>query len=490
MNFVKMKNLKFFLVFLFFIIVFPVSLYSHKRAHYNIIIDTDGGIDDFRAISLFMASHEFNINAITSVDGVLETYQTSFYIEKLLKNFYHEGIPIGKGKSYNASDKYRNHALPYWENVFGKAEKKEFFNAVELINFCLLNSKKPSIIIALGPLTNIENLLKKYPENFQKIEMILWYADYSSITKISGYNYEQNKQAFDFLYNNHAPIKIISGTNLKYENNFIELCKEIDSPYADLMVKFFDTDTKLNNFYYWDELTALYLLFPSIFDETITQDHFRFIKPKQGNYLDVLVTSILNSEKPHEGVVFNEIPSSGPFLINDINKYSKEIVKKYRYNEFKLVALTSEIHSHMGIYSILGAKAGLRVMEYLHIGLDEIEIISYAGTKPPISCFNDGLQVGTGSTLGYGTITVDPLSENKPSFIVNYRGRKYFFSIKESILAQIEKDITQLIDKYGLESDAYWIKLRELSIINYWLGVSRFEMLDIKDITDWKIQKE
>ena len=74
--------------------------------------------------------------------------------------------------------------------------------------------------------------------------------------------------------------------------------------------------------------------------------------------------------------------------------------------EWKIVVLTNEFHEHMGIYSILGAKMGLRAREYFHLGIDELEILSFAGSTPPVSCLNDGLQVSTGATLGHGTITL------------------------------------------------------------------------------------
>jgi len=461
-------------------------LFSHKRALYNVIIDTDGGLDDFRAVSLFLASRDFNINAITSVDGVLEPYQTSYYLQLLIKEYHHEGIPIGKGQSFKASKKYRDHALPIWEKVFGKAEDKKFFDAVELMNFTLSNSKRPNIIIALGPLSNIEELIRKYPQSAQKIEMILWYANYED-NKVSGFNYEENRKAFEFLLNNHAPIKIIHNLDYKYDDNFFELCSEINSPYANMFVKFFkDSKYTLN---YWDELTVLYLLYPSVFDEKISPNHLRDVKPKPGNFLDVLVTTILNSDKPDQGIVFNEIPTSGPMVTNDINVFAEQILKTYGYAEFKIVAITSEFHSHMGIYSILGAKTGLRIMEYLHIGLDEIEIISMAGLNPPISCFNDGLQVGTGSTLGYGTILVDTVEEYFPSAIVKYKGRTIKFSIKQEITQNIRKDVGELISKYGLESELYWKNLRQISIEKYWLKVNRYEMLDIEDLTDYNIYK-
>ncbi|MDY0142907.1 MAG: FmdE family protein, partial [Bacteroidales bacterium] len=128
-----------------------------------------------------------------------------------------------------------------------------------------------------------------------------------------------------------------------------------------------------------------------------------------------------------------------------------------------------------------GAKTGLRIMEYLHAGLDEINLVSFAGYTPPLSCFNDGLQVGTGSTIGYGTITVDESKDKTPSVLVKYNGREILFSLKPEVVDEIIKDISSLVKQYGLESEMYWSVLREKSIEKYWLGMSRFDILDIEE---------
>jgi pyrimidine-specific ribonucleoside hydrolase len=120
-------------------------------------------------------------------------------------------------------------------------------------------------------------------------------------------------------------------------------------------------------------------------------------------------------------------------------------------------------------------------MEYLHAGLDEIFLVSFAGYNPPVSCFNDGLQVGTGSTIGYGTISVAETAEIMPRVIVKYNGREIIFTLKDEVIAEIKNDVGHLIKTYGLESELYWIKLREISIEKYWLGMSRYDILEIEE---------
>jgi inosine-uridine nucleoside N-ribohydrolase len=457
----------------------PAQTFAHKRAKYNIVIDTDAGVDDFRAITLFCASKDFNINCITTVDGVLEPQTGANYISQLLGVYHHEGIPIGQGKNYKASKKYEKHALPFWKNLFGSSSDLNFQDAVSVMGSSIKAEKGRTIIVAMGPLSNISKMIREYPANVLKTEMILWFCDFDKTPL--GYNYEQDVKAYEEILAAGIPIKMISAGEIKYSPDFAESCTYVNSFYSKTLIHFIGKG-KFEDFYLWDELLPLYLLHPMIFDEKNVSASTAQIKLKTDAQPEILITSILNSDKPESGVVFNEIPTDGFMVMSDVEKFTAQIIEKHGYSEYKIAALTSEIHSHMGIYSILGAKTGLRIMEYLHAGLDEIEIVSYAGFNPPISCFNDGIQVGTGSTIGYGTIKVDTTQAVSPSVLVKYNGREILFSVKPSIIEKAKNDVGALIKAHGLESDMYWLKLRELSIENYWLGISRFDLLDIDEV--------
>lgn len=457
----------------------PSQTFAHKRAKYNIVIDTDAGVDDFRAITLFCASKDFNINCITTVDGVLEPQTGANYISQLMGVYHHEGIPIGVGENYKASKKFEKHALPFWKNLFSTTSDKSFKDAMSVMGNSINSEKGRTIIVAMGPLSNVSAMIREYPENILKTEMILWFCEFDKTPL--GYNYNQDVKAYEELILAGIPIKMISSGDRKYSTDFGESCAYINSVYSKTLTQFIG-NSKFEDFYIWDELIPLYLLHPVIFDEALVTATVARVTLRTNAQPQILITAILNSDKPESGVVFNEIPTEGYMVMGDVEKFAAQIIEKHGYSEYKIAALTSEIHSHMGIYSILGAKTGLRIMEYLHAGLDEIEIVSYAGFNPPISCFNDGIQVGTGSTIGYGTISVDITKPVSPSVLVKYNGREILFSVKPSIIEKAKNDVGALIKAHGLESEMYWLKLRELSIEQYWLGISRFDLLDIDEV--------
>ncbi len=451
--------------------------YGHKRALFNIVIDTDGGQDDFRAITLFCASNDFNINAISVTDGVLHPDETAAYISMLMKLFGHEGIPIGIGKDRGIEKQFRNHALPGWQQLFPELQKTECNDAIHVLRNAIVNEKRPTVIVALGPLGNIADILKEYPELKQKIGLIIWYNDAEAT---QGYNYESDKEAFRFLDAQHMPLKIVKGPrSYYYSEDFFAGLKELSNVYASAFLQFNSAYTN-NPVPLWDDLCALYLTNINFFSESYNQMGIPVLMPLEPFHGDVLAGAVLNVNKAGQGVVFNDIPSSGHWIMQDIRSEMEDIVRTHGVQEFKIVAMTSEFHSHLGAYSIAGAKMGLRVMEYFHAGLDEITITSFAGFRPPVSCLNDGLQFGTGATLGYGSIFVDTVNI-RPAARITYNNRSIEICLKPEIQQQIETDIGELIRLYGLETELYWEALRKKSI-GYWREWNRRDMFNITSL--------
>ncbi|NLA49059.1 MAG: nucleoside hydrolase, partial [Bacteroidales bacterium] len=84
-----------------FLLIFPALflsavLYCHpwKPNHY-VIIDTDGGIDDLRAITMLLASPDVRVLGITTSGGALSHENAYIKVKSLLNSLYHEGIPVG-----------------------------------------------------------------------------------------------------------------------------------------------------------------------------------------------------------------------------------------------------------------------------------------------------------------------------------------------------------------------------------------------------------
>jgi pyrimidine-specific ribonucleoside hydrolase len=152
-------------------------------------------------------------------------------------------------------------------------------------------------------------------------------------------------------------------------------------------------------------------------------------------------------------------------------------LEKFGPVEWKAISMTNEIHGHTGIYSIIGAKLGIRAMEYFNVGINNMEVTSFAGNKPPLSCFNDGIQISTGATIGQGLITISDSISTVPTAIFEFNDQQVKISLKPEIAEQMQKDIRYGVQTYGLLTDPYWLYIEDLAL-RYWSEFSRFEICD------------
>ncbi|HKL07362.1 MAG TPA: nucleoside hydrolase [Bacteroidales bacterium] len=85
-----------------------------KPEHY-VVIDTDCGLDDFRAIRVMLESSNIRILAITVSNGVVNAEDGFNKIKDLLYTTHHEGILVGANNNTEskiihckAAKKFRN----------------------------------------------------------------------------------------------------------------------------------------------------------------------------------------------------------------------------------------------------------------------------------------------------------------------------------------------------------------------------------------------
>ncbi|RJQ07391.1 MAG: hypothetical protein C4551_06755 [Bacillota bacterium] len=75
----------------------------------------------------------------------------------------------------------------------------------------------------------------------------------------------------------------------------------------------------------------------------------------------------------------------------------------------ELLLRIEDFHGHLGPYVILGFRAGRLALDLLGAeGYFDLEATVHCGDEPPLSCFADGVQFGSGCTTGKGNLKVHP----------------------------------------------------------------------------------
>ena len=483
--------MKKYIVLIILIIFYYSSVFADSSKIKNhIIIDTDAAADDLRTICLLLSSEEIEVIAITTSDGALIPEEGLIKVRALLKSFGHEGIPTSFGEiSQSNPPQWRELSQKiYWgdENLIKTTIKR---NASDLIISSIDTEEKPVTVICLGSLTNISNAFLIKPEIKEGIEQIVWYNN--SIHPNSGTNYEIDKKAAENILSTGIRIKVIGDSNgevIGFTEKLLQSIDAIRTPYAQKIAESHRQNEvykmiQINHLKIWDDLVALYLVYPQLFEtktfEKYPNHSISWIL--QTNKIEERIVEILSYKNDETSIVFKQFPDNPHLYKDDVNHYMNQIIEKHGKEEWKIIVLTNEFHNHLGIYSIIGAKMGLRAREYFNIGLDELLVVSYAGSRPPISCLNDGLQVSTGATLGHGTISTIKDLPQIPKAIFTFKNTSISLQLKQDYWDIVKKDIKQGIKQHGLLTNNYWLFIRELAI-RYWLEWNRKKNFNIKII--------
>ena len=179
--------------------------------------------------------------------------------------------------------------------------------------------------------------------------------------------------------------------------------------------------------------------------------------------------------------VFNESICGPGNYEEDVRMIMAETLGLYGEEEWRRVTLTVEIHGHLGIYAILGAKMGVFARECFGKGTESLTVVSYAGGTPPLSCMNDGIQVSTGATLGHGAIVISPSEIRIPASDFTSGGRTVRVSLKKDIAETIAIQIREILHRCGGLTDAYWTEVRELGLA-CWRDLDRREIFHAEEI--------
>jgi formylmethanofuran dehydrogenase subunit E len=104
--------------------------------------------------------------------------------------------------------------------------------------------------------------------------------------------------------------------------------------------------------------------------------------------------------------------------------------------------LIEQFHGHLGPYAVIGYKMGKLACEKLGSDPFKKTVTVSTGTTPPISCIIDGIQLGSGCTLGKGNITVKNENIAKAAFS-NKNGKKITITLQKNIRQEIDDNVTK-----------------------------------------------
>lgn len=478
------------------IFLFLLLLEAQAGAHgvpLPVIVDTDMALDDMRAITMLVNSGSAEIPLIVTSDGVLSPQLGGNRMRGILAYFDKEEIPVLEGRALNKQ------APPWraWTEEIPFAGKKEepgggkpAGSAQKEIVETLKASHDPVLYLCLGPLTNLASALRLDPGIKDRISMLLYFGGPPEADD-PGWNTLRDPAAahnvFDSGINIYA-INLGDRRLLPFGVEFFEEIEELKTPASRLFERLHSTPPVKrllvqDHFRVWDEMIVVYMNEPGLFtfSPSAKRRNVMLLRAFEAEEVRESYVKLLGHPadfhlSARRSVVLKVFPRDPALFREDVRHYVDRIIEKHGYEEWKACVLTNEFHRHLGIYSLIGAKMGVRAREVLEAPFDALTVVSYAGKKPPLSCMNDGLQVSTGASLGRGTITISDRAPNPEAVFVSGQTR-LLLKLKSDVWEGIGKQIKAAVEKFGGLNPAYFSHIRDLSV-RYWHDLDRQQIFE------------
>ncbi|NCB48176.1 MAG: ribonucleoside hydrolase RihC [Clostridia bacterium] len=249
--------------------------------NYYVIIDCDPGIDDAMAIMNALNSSSIEVKLLSTVSGNLSIEETMKNALKLTEIFKKD-IPVAEGASEPIKRQavYANKAQGskgMGGFTFKTPKAKPFFlKSPEAIYYFLKgNPAKNTTIMCLGPMTNIANLLTKYPDAKNMISRIVFMGGSKDEQGVKEpyreFNVAFDPEAMQIVFDSKIPLVMVPmelGHIAYFDPNEQLKIKKANA----LGAIFYKMFKKYNDFHVGklgaavhDSCAALYLSYPEIF---------------------------------------------------------------------------------------------------------------------------------------------------------------------------------------------------------------------------------
>lgn len=184
---------------------------------YDVIIDTDPGVDDTFAIVLSLNDEQLDIKLLTTVAGNRSVDVCTRNLLHVL-DLYGSKIPVAKGSEQalcrKSKDATEIHKIMGMGGYKPKKPKRKPIkkDAVSAMYDVIMKSEKPLYILNFGPHTNLAKVILKYPEVKGKIKGIIGEGccpyGVDGRTHIS-FNVSTDPEAFKVILDSGIPLTMV-----------------------------------------------------------------------------------------------------------------------------------------------------------------------------------------------------------------------------------------------------------------------------------------
>ncbi len=415
------------------------------HGHIRVLIDTDMGLDDVRALFALVGSDRAEIPGIVVVEGSASLGKGTDNLLGLLESVGRTDIQAYRGRDAGGLEE------PSWRRTANSLTGESFPPPRELSALRADHDVLDKLIggpgedlnyLAIGPLGNLAGLFEAHPEASGYIEKIWIPARISEDGGIDSWNMEWDDESARTVFQKAHGIVLIDVTGFGGLNIEEIADGNASSPAARWIRALAASSGGSEHAFAFDEIAAAALLRPDLFEHDAGkyslagERGLRIVPARDGNI------RVARAGDIGEITEFLHELWEGPAYVEHNHSHDQ-------VSGISPVRLIKSFHGHLGPYVVLGYRMGRIAIEELgstgHFGL-HAEVHSIL--EPPRSCLIDGVQMGSGCTLGKRNI--DVTDYDGPPYLVMETDNGGRVEIR--LLDHIPAMIGRLIENEGVEA--------------------------------------
>ena len=402
-----------------------------------IIVDTDVGLDDVRAIFALLADTSSTVIGAATVEGSASIGKGTDNLIGLLEKLELDHLPIYRGARRPGAEPppWRDTADMLAGNPFPPPRHIAAVDAQQELHHLIEDAGEPPLYLALGPLSNLTAMERAGIGS-------IWLPAVVDGERLEGWNLSFDPEsAFDVLSRSSNIVIVDVGAARRLDAKSILESIEGQSTAARWIAGLL-ADAP-GHLMIYDELAALAAIRPDL----VTIDQARYSIRAEG-----------------DGTFALEMADDGPIQIariTGIDAAARELVSLWERtvevdhhdHDISHEAIDPELyiktfHGHLGPYLVLGYRMGRIALRELdsegHFGLS---VLVHSKLQPPASCLIDGVQLGSGCTLGKRNIEIAETDGPAYAEFTSDEGERITIRLRD----EMPKRIAGMIRESGVE---------------------------------------
>jgi inosine-uridine nucleoside N-ribohydrolase len=465
------------------VLVTPALAHEIEQ-HQPIVIDTDMGLDDAVTLALVLQCPGVQITAVVACEGAASGERATDYLERMLHLFNRADIPLYTPAPCSAARTpppfrdFAEQSVGAALAILAEPCRQPFSPSAYVLD------EDKTIVLALGPLTNLAAALRAEPQIAGSIARVIVAG---SPEADENWNLRFDPDALSTVKDAGIPLEfVVPGETARKPDAWRigELLIGQGTAIGEEFVQRLLAPPRVRQHYteqlstFHDELVFLYYVDPTLFWGRGKENVL--VPNSQKRVVNLLTRLLADGRQGKHRVVFIDGTLPAAILQKDVRERKTRIVANNGETEWFAQLMMNELHQHLGAYSVLGAKMGLRAAELLNAPQHGMKIVSHVPARPPFSCLNDGLIISTGCTPGRLLFRHVPSASERVAVSFEYNGRRITLGLKAECRQKLSSAFATLLSEPEREDHAYWHGVRQLGL-EIWENWHRRDLFEVID---------